>query len=133
MKYRQFFRSNCSKMESVICNFTNSCTPQQVLFQSISPQVQHRSIKKRILMAASENNVILEIFLNGCFSKAAANILTVSVKIVSAQNQLSTSFKNSILVEKKKRNSSHFTGIVTPSNSKMLFLKFAFSEGILRP
>ena len=133
MKYRQFFCSNGSKMESVIWNFTNSCTPQQILFPSISPQVQHRSIKKRILMAASENNVILEIFLNGCFSKAAANILTVSVKIVSAQNQLSTSFKNSILVEKKKRNSSHFTGIVTPSNSKMLFLKFAFSEGILRP
>ena len=43
-------------------------------FQRTSPQVQNSNIEKCILMAASEYKFILEIFLNGCFSKAAAKI-----------------------------------------------------------
>ena len=43
-----------------------------VIFQRISLQVQNSDIEKCILMAVSENSFILEIFLNGCFSKTAA-------------------------------------------------------------
>ena len=44
------------------------------IFQRISPQLQNSDIEKCILMAASENELVLKIFLHGCFSKAAANI-----------------------------------------------------------
>ena len=40
----------------------------------ISPQLQNSDIEKCILMAASEKEFILEIFLHGCFSKTAENI-----------------------------------------------------------
>ena len=43
------------------------------VFQKLSPQVQNSDIGKCILMAASEDKFILETFLHGCFSKAAAN------------------------------------------------------------
>ena len=45
------------------------------IFQRILPQVQQNSdIEKCILMAASEDEFILETFLHGCFSKAAADV-----------------------------------------------------------
>ena len=44
------------------------------IFQRISPQLQNSDIEKYILMAASEDDFILETFLHGCFSKAAADI-----------------------------------------------------------
>ena len=37
--------------------------------------MQNIDIEKCILMAASEDNFILEIFLNGCFSKTAAKYI----------------------------------------------------------
>ena len=37
--------------------------------------MQDSDIEKCILMAASEDNFILEIFLNGCFSKTAAKYI----------------------------------------------------------
>ena len=46
-----------------------------VIFQRISLQVQNSDIEKCILMAVSENSFILEIFLNGCFSKTAAKYI----------------------------------------------------------
>ena len=51
------------------------------IFQRISPQVQNSNIEKGILMAASENNFILKIFLNGCFSWTAAKILILEILI----------------------------------------------------
>ena len=43
------------------------------IFQRILPQVQQNSdIEKCILMAASEDEFILETFLHGCFSMAVA-------------------------------------------------------------
>ena len=59
---------------SITCEFTKNCTPSLFFFQRTSPQVQNSNIEKCILMAASEYKFILEIFLNGCFSKAAAKI-----------------------------------------------------------
>ena len=44
------------------------------IVQRISPQVQNSDIEKCILMAAAKDKFILETFLHGCFSKAAANI-----------------------------------------------------------
>ena len=44
------------------------------IFQGISPQLQNSDIEKCILMAASEDEFILETFLHGCFSKAAADV-----------------------------------------------------------
>ena len=44
------------------------------IFQRISPQLQNSDIEKCILMAASEDEFILETFLHGCFSKAAADV-----------------------------------------------------------
>ena len=44
------------------------------IFQRISPQLQSSVIEKCILMAASEDEFILKIFLHGCFSKAAVKI-----------------------------------------------------------
>ena len=43
------------------------------IFQRISPQVPKSDIEKCILMAAAEDDFILEAFLHGCFSKPAAN------------------------------------------------------------
>ena len=37
--------------------------------------MRHSDIEKCILMATSEDNFILEIFLNGCFSKTAAKYI----------------------------------------------------------
>ena len=49
------------------------------IFQRILPQVQQNSdIEKCILMAASEDEFILETFLHGCFSKAAADAYSFS-------------------------------------------------------
>ena len=45
------------------------------IFQRISSQLQNSNIEKCILMAASEDDFILEIFLHGCFSKAAAGYI----------------------------------------------------------
>ena len=44
------------------------------IFRKISQKMQNSDIEKRIKMAASVGNFILEIFLNGCFSKTAAKI-----------------------------------------------------------
>ena len=44
------------------------------IFQRISQQAQNSDIEKYILMAASEDEFILETFLHGFFSKAAAKI-----------------------------------------------------------
>ena len=44
------------------------------IFQRISSQMQNSDIEKYILMTASEDEFILETFLHGCFSKAAAKI-----------------------------------------------------------
>ena len=49
--------------------------PKIALSQRISLSVQNRDIEKCILMAASEDTFILEIFLSGCFSKTAANYI----------------------------------------------------------
>ena len=49
------------------------------IFQRISPQVQNSDIEKCILMAAPEGEFILETFLHGCFSKAAANIYILEI------------------------------------------------------
>ena len=51
-------------------------------FQRISTQVQNSNMKKYILMAASEDNFILEIFLNGCFLKTALDIFILEIPIV---------------------------------------------------
>ena len=45
------------------------------MFQRIAPQLQSSDIEKCILMAASEDDFILETFLHGCFSKAAADYI----------------------------------------------------------
>ena len=45
-----------------------------VIFQRIQLQVLNSDIEKCILMAACDENFILEIFLNGCFPKTAAKI-----------------------------------------------------------
>ena len=39
------------------------------IFQRVSPQLHNSDIEKCILMAASEDEFILETFLHGCFSK----------------------------------------------------------------
>ena len=44
------------------------------IFQRISPQLQTSDIEKCILMAASDDEYILEIFVQGCYSKAAAEV-----------------------------------------------------------
>ena len=43
------------------------------IFQRISPKKQKNDIEKCILMTASEDEFILETFLHGFFSRAAAN------------------------------------------------------------
>ena len=45
------------------------------IFQRISLKVQDGDIEKGILMGASEDNFILEIFLNGCFSKSVVKYI----------------------------------------------------------
>ena len=64
MKYLNF-RSNGSKLESVIWKFTKNRTPSQVFSKN-------SYIENCLSMAASEEKIIMEIFLNGCFSKTAA-------------------------------------------------------------
>ena len=41
--------------------------------------MQNNDIEKLFLMVASEDEFILEIFLNGCISKAAANIFILEI------------------------------------------------------
>ena len=43
--------------------------------------MQNSDIEKGILMAASEKNFFLEIFLNGCFSRTAAKIFILEILI----------------------------------------------------
>ena len=71
MKYLNF-RSSGSKLESVTCKFTKICTPSQYFFKEF--HYNCRTVVLNILMAASEDNIIFEILLNGCFSKIAAKI-----------------------------------------------------------
>ena len=52
-------------------------------FQRISTQVQNSNMKKYILVTASEDNFILEIFLNGCFSNTAPDIFILEILIVT--------------------------------------------------
>ena len=66
MKYLNF-RSSGSKLESVLHSVT-------VIFQRISLEGLNSDTEKCFLMAASDGNFILEIFLNGCFSKTATKI-----------------------------------------------------------
>ena len=74
IKYLNFRRS-ASKLESIACKFTKSRIPSEVFFfWRISLQVQNNDIEKCIEMAASGDNFIFEIILNGCFSKTAAKI-----------------------------------------------------------
>ena len=70
MKYL-YFSSSVSTLESVNASLLNSITD---IFQRILPLVQNNDTEKCILMVASEDNYILEIFLNGCFSNIAAKI-----------------------------------------------------------
>ena len=44
------------------------------IFKEISPQMLNNDIEKCILMAASQDKLVSEILLNGCFSKTAAKI-----------------------------------------------------------
>ena len=48
----------------------------QVFYFIISPQVQNSDIEKCILMSASDN-IMLEIFLNGCFSQTDAKMVFI--------------------------------------------------------
>ena len=48
-------------------------------FSKNSPQVQNSDTEKCILMAASEDEFILETFLHGCFSKVGANIFILEI------------------------------------------------------
>ena len=64
MKYLNF-RSSGSKLESITWKFTKNRNSSQVFF---------KEFRYNILMAASGNNFILEIFLNGCFSKTTAKM-----------------------------------------------------------
>ena len=43
--------------------------------------MQNSDIGKGILMAASEKNFFLEIFLNGCFSRTAAKMFILEILI----------------------------------------------------
>ena len=72
MKYLNF-RSSGLKLESVTWKFTKNRNPSEVFFKGFRYKCR-TDIEKRILMAASGNNFILEIFLNGYFSKTAAKI-----------------------------------------------------------
>ena len=74
MKYLNFRRST-SKLESITCKFTNtkSRTPSEVVFEEFHYKCR-TTILKNASMAASGDNFIFEIFLNGCFSKTAAKI-----------------------------------------------------------
>ena len=58
-----------------VINFTKNRNPSQVFFKEFCYNCRTvKNIEKRVLMAASGNNFILEIFLNGCFSKTAGKI-----------------------------------------------------------
>ena len=85
-----FFRSCCSVLVNAVMKYSFSAALvqswstlhenlqkvalQHGYFSKNSPQVQNSDTEKWILMAASEDEFILETFLHGCFSKAASNI-----------------------------------------------------------
>ena len=62
--------------ESTTCKLTKNCTPSQVFFKEFFPQVQNSDIEKCILMAASEDEFILETFLHFINSYFTFLILT---------------------------------------------------------
>ena len=74
MKYLNFGSSG-SKLEvgALHANLLKSHSITGI-FQRISPQVQNSNTDKSTLMDAYKDNFILEIFLNGGFSKTAAKI-----------------------------------------------------------
>ena len=79
-----FWRSCCSASFNAVLKFSFSAAVVQSwrvlhanlpkchsitgIFQGISPQLQNSDIEKYILMAASEDEFVLQIFLHGCFS-----------------------------------------------------------------
>ena len=73
-----FYKSSCSTwLDTVVWSWKalhKSLLKIASVFQRISLKVQNSEIEKWVSIAASENNFILEIFLNGCFSKTAAKI-----------------------------------------------------------
>ena len=56
------------------------------VFQRVSLKVQNSDIEKCISMAASEDNFILEIFLNDCFSKTAESFTFLTCDIMLKKN-----------------------------------------------
>ena len=128
------------------------------IFQRISPEVQNCDIEKCILMAASEDHFILEIFLDGCFSEEAAkvylfykflHIFYISYFDVMLRGtnffffskgfgakckhtQLALNFIQKQYFSEKNTFPLYFSRIGTPWTSKKLLLKFSIFEGILR-
>ena len=64
------FPSSCSNLESTTCKVSKNCLYSVT---KISLQVQGSNIEKCTLMAASDDNFISQIFLNGCFPRTAAS------------------------------------------------------------
>ena len=75
MKYLKFCSSGL-KLHSITYKFTKSHTPSQVFSKNFTT-IAESDIEKCIKMAACGDNFILEIFMNGCFSKAAAIFILV--------------------------------------------------------
>ena len=146
---------------SITCEFTKNCTPSPFFSKNFTTSSEQQYWKMR-LVGASEHKFILEIFLNGGFSKAAAKIylfqkiLTHFVHFLLWHHfkeeqvfmiffskgfgakckctELTLNFnQKQYFSEKKNTFPLHFSGVGTPWTRKKLLLKFYIFEGTMRP
>ena len=84
MKNRWVILFSCGRLKISKCSISltrqGKCSKSKItplITPLISPQMQNSDIEKCILMSASDNKIMLEIFLNGCFSQTDAKMVFI--------------------------------------------------------
>ena len=129
-----FCRSYCSTLINTVMKYSFSAPAGQSwralhanllklalhhrYFSKNSPQVQNSDIEKYILMAASEDEFILETLLHGCFSKAAANIFILEILKAPEHEYIFSKYSRNLNI------SGIFWACYTKNNFPIIFPKY---------